>query len=332
MNEIGIAVVGGGRIGIMHAQIVARLPQTRLVGVVIRSGDRAALDDAGLGDVPLFGDMDEAMDKADAVLIATSSDAHVGLIRRAATAGKHVLCEKPVAFEAAHIDALCTETADRGVVIQAGFNRRFDPDFFRLREMLREHALGRLYMLHIVNMDPRRPPMDFIPRSGGMFIDFAVHDFDMLAALTGDDIAEVYAHGANLVDDEIGKLGDIDTAVINIKMRSGALAAVLCSRETNCGYDQRIEVLGEKGTLRVGNVLSHGILSNSAAGSLCANPLPDFVARYRQSYECQILAFVAAVREGKPPSVGLREAAMAVRAAQAAGQSMLENRPVTIAL
>ena len=199
MNEIRIAVVGGGRIGMMHAQIVARLPQARLVGVVIRSGERSALDAAGLTHAPVFGDLDEAMAAADAVLIAASSDAHIELIRRAARAGKHILCEKPVAFEAAQIDALRAEMSDSagGVVIQVGFNRRFDPDFSRLRTMLRERALGRLYLLHIVNMDPRRPPMAFIPRSGGMFRDFNVHDFDMLAALSGERIAEVYARGAS---------------------------------------------------------------------------------------------------------------------------------------
>ena len=336
MNDIGIAVVGGGRIGVMHAQIVARLPQARLVGVVIRSGDRSALDAAGLGDARVFGDLDDAMEAADAVLIAASSDAHVELIRRAAHAGKHILCEKPVAFEAAQIDALHAQISDSaasGVVIQVGFNRRFDPDFSRLRGMLRERALGRLYLLHIVNMDPRRPPMAFIPRSGGMFRDFNVHDFDMLAALSGERIAEVYARGANLVDDEIGRLGDIDTAVISMRMSGGALASVSCSRETNCGYDQRIEALGEKGALRAGNLRAHGVVSDSATGSLRANPLPDFIARYRDSYEHQALAFLAAVRAGKLPAdlPGLRDAAAAVRAAQAAQQSMNENRPVVIA-
>lgn len=333
MNQLNIAVVGGGRIGVMHAQLVARLAETRLAGVVIRSGSRSALDAAGLGDAPLFAELAAALDAADAVLIAASSDAHVELIRRAAAAGKHILCEKPVAFEAAQIDALRAETASSEVVIQVGFNRRFDPDFARLREMLRERALGRLYLLHIVNMDPRRPPAAFIPRSGGMFLDFNVHDFDMLAALCGEPIAEVYARGANLVDDDIGRLGDIDTAVISARMAGGALASVACSRETRFGYDQRIEALGEKGALRVGNRRAHGVVSDSAAGRLCANPLPDFIARYRESYQRQLLAFVDAVRAGElPPDLpGLRAAADAVRVAQAAQRSMEENRPVAVA-
>lgn len=330
MRRLNIAVVGGGRIGIMHAQLVAQSPQAMLAGVVIRSGNRAALAQAGLYDVPLFDDMDAAMKKADAVLIATSSDAHVGLIRRAATAGKHILCEKPVAFEAQPITALRAITDASGVIIQVGFNRRFDTDFLRLRDMLRAQVLGRLHMIHIINRDPKRPPLKFIPRSGGMFMDFNVHDFDMLTMLTGDRIAQVYAHGANLVDAEIGRLGDIDTATISIRMHSGTLASVLCSRETNCGYDQRIEVWGEKGALRVGNRLPHGVISDSAMGSLHANPLPDFIARYRDSYQRQLQEFLTAVRDNKPPSVGLREAADAVHAAQAAKQSMEENRPITV--
>ena len=330
MNEIKIVVVGGGRIGVMHARIVAELAGVNLAGVVIRSGDRTALDAAGLTETKLFGDLDDALQHCDAVLIAASSDSHIELIRRAVAAGKHVLCEKPVAFDAAKIESLRDDTADAGVVIQVGFNRRFDPDFFRLREMLQDQALGKLYLLHIVNMDPRRPPLEFIPRSGGLFGDFNVHDFDMLAALTGDAIAEVYARGANLVDDAIGELGDIDTAVISVKMRGGALASILCSRETNCGYDQRIEVLGEKGMLRVANIPQHRIKVDSAAGSLRANPRADFIARYRESYQRQLTEFAAAIRDGNPVTVGLTEAAAAVRATQAATKSMQENRPVTL--
>lgn len=329
MKKIKIAVVGGGRIGVMHAQIVAR--EAHLTGVVIRSGIRAPLDGAGLPDAPVFTDLDDALLESDAVLVAASSDAHIELIRRTAAAGKHVLCEKPVAFNAGDIEKLHADTADSGVVIQVGFNRRFDPDFSRLCDMLRERALGKLYLLHIVNLDPRRPPLEFIPRSGGMFMDFNVHDFDMLTALTGERIKEVYARGANLVDDQIGKLGDIDTVVISVKMRDGMLASVLSSRETNYGYDQRIEALGEKGALHAGNVLPHCIVTHATAGALRANPLPDFIARYRQSYRRQLRAFINAVAADQPPSVGLPEAAAAVRCAQAAKLSMDENRPVTIA-
>ena len=329
---IGIAVVGGGRIGIMHAQIVSRLPGTQLRGVVIRSRQRERLDAAGLRETPVFGDIAEALadDKTAAVLIASSSDSHVDLIQRAAAAGKHILCEKPVAFDAAVIEELQHQTAAAGVVIQVGFNRRFDPDFAHLRDMLQHGALGRLYLIQIINMDPQRPPMEFIPRSGGMFGDFNVHDFDMLSSLTGKAVAEVHARGANLVDDEIGRLGDIDTAVLSIKMADGTLAAVLCSRETNCGYDQRIEVLGEKGALRVGNVLPHGVVSDSPSGSLRANPLPDFIARYRESYEQQALAFLSAIRDKSSPPVGLSAAAAAVRCVEAAQRSMLENCSVVI--
>lgn len=332
MKEIGVAVIGGGQIGIMHAQILSRLAGARLTGVVVRSGDRSGLDAAGLGDTPLFTDMDEVLADGDtkAVLIATSSDAHIELISRAVAAEKHVLCEKPVAFDATDIEKLDQETADSDVLIQIGFNRRFDPNFMRLRDMLEGGALGRLYMLHIINMDPKRPPLESIPRSGGLFCDFNVHDFDMLASLSNDSVAEVYAYGANLVDDEIGRLGDIDTAVLSGKMTSGALVSILCSRETNCGYDQRIEALGEKGALRVGNVLPHSVVVDSMAGSLCANPLPDFIARYQLSYERQTEAFLVAVRDNLPPLVNLKHATAAVRCAQAAKQSMLENRPVAI--
>ena len=328
---IGVVVVGAGRIGKMHAEIFARTPGARVVGIVDRHMRREWLDDCGLPDVPVFASTAEALEKtgADAAVIAASSTAHVELIREVAAAGRNVLCEKPVAFNSAEIAALAEETRGFEGVIQIGFNRRFDPQFSRIRDAARAGELGRMYLYRIVNRDPRRPPPDFIPRSGGMLADFHSHDMDMLRFLSGGDIAEIHARGAQLIADESMK-GDLDAVVLSLRMRDGALAGVDGLRETNCGYDQRVEVVGEKGMMRAENIPAHFVSGGSPAGDLRANPRPDFIVRYRESFEIQAREFLRAIRGERECPIGLADAAAAMRAVEAAEKSLKENRPIAL--
>ena len=328
-KTIGIVVAGAGRIGKMHAEIFARTPGARVVGIVDRHLRREWLDECGLSEVPVFAAATEALEKtgAEAAVIAASSTAHVGLIREAAAMGRHVLCEKPIAFSAADIAALAEELRNSPLVIQAGFNRRFDPQFARIRDAVRAGELGRIYMWRIVNRDPRRPPPDFIPRSGGMLADFHVHDFDMLRFLSGGEIAEVHARGAQLIADET-MTGDLDAALLSARMADGALAGVDGLRETNCGYDQRIEAVGEKGMMKAENIPAHFVAAGGPSGDLRANPRPDFIVRYRESFEIQAREFLRTIRGERECPTGLADAAAAMRAVEAAQKSLQENRPV----
>ncbi|MGI9338024.1 MAG: Gfo/Idh/MocA family oxidoreductase, partial [Gammaproteobacteria bacterium] len=186
-DAANIAVIGAGRIALMHAAIIRQMPEAKLAGIVDRRGRYDRLQKAGLDGVKIYPNAEDAFadDDIDAVLIASSTPTHCAFVRAAAMAGKHVLCEKPVAFCAAEIDALARETAGCGSVIRVGFNRRFDADFSALRARLQSGEIGEAVLIHITNHDPQCPPPAFAKTAGGIFADFNVHDFDMLRFLTG---------------------------------------------------------------------------------------------------------------------------------------------------
>ena len=335
MKTIGIVVVGAGRIGRMHAEIFSRTPGARVLGIVDRRLRRDWREALGLGGVGVFASTTEALKAtgAEAAVIAASSSAHAELVREAAAAGAHVLCEKPVAFRAETIAALAAEVGGLegagGKVVQVGFNRRFDPHFARVRTAVESGGLGRAYLYRVVNRDPRRPPADFIPRSGGMLADLNIHDFDMLRFLSGAEIAEVYARGGRLIAG--GAMGgDWDAMVLSVRMSDGALAAVDSLRETNCGYDQRLEVAGEGGMVRAENIPSDFSVRSGPDGSLHSNPRRDFIERYRESFEIQAREFLRTIRGERACAAGLADATAAMRAAEAAQKSLEENRPVAV--
>ena len=331
MKTTNIVVVGAGRIGRMHAEIFSRTPGARVVGIADRHGRRDWLAERGLSEAAVFSSATEALETtgAEAAVIAASSTAHAELIREVAALGRHVLCEKPVAFRASAIAELAGELRGFEGAVQIGFNRRFDPQFSRVRAAARGGELGRAYLYRIVNRDPRRPPADFIPRSGGMLADFHVHDFDMLRYLSGGEVAEVYARGAQLIADA-AMAGDLDAVTLSVRMSDGALAAVDGLRETNCGYDQRLEVVGENGMARADNIPENFVARGGASGETRGNPRPDFISRYRESFEIQAREFLRALRGECEVAVGLSDAAAAMRAVEAAQKSLEENRPVEV--
>ena len=331
MKTIGIVVVGAGRIGRMHAEIFSRTPGARVLGIVDRRLRRDWREALGLGGAGVFASTTEALKAtgAEAAVIAASSSAHAELVREAAAAGAHILCEKPVAFRAETIAALAAEVGGLERVVQVGFNRRFDPHFARVRTAVESGGLGRAYLYRVVNRDPRRPPADFIPRSGGMLADLNIHDFDMLRFLSGAEIAEVYARGGRLIAG--GAMGgDWDAMVLSVRMSDGALAAVDSLRETNCGYDQRLEVAGEGGMVRAENIPSDFLVRSGPEGSLHSNPRRDFIERYRESFEIQAREFLRTIRGERACAPGLADATAAMRAAEAAQKSLEENRPVAV--
>jgi myo-inositol 2-dehydrogenase/D-chiro-inositol 1-dehydrogenase len=332
MKKTTVGVVGAGRIGTMHAECLVRwLPEARVravasphldtqwaesLGIPVRTTDNAAV----------FGDPE-----IDAVVIAASSGFHCQLITQAAAAGKHVFCEKPLAFEPGPIEEAIERVERAGTLLQVGFNRRTDPNVSDMRRAIGEGQIGEIHTIQITNRDPKAPPIDFVKRSGGIFLDFLIHDFDTIRFLSGSEISEVYAIGNVLVDPEIGAAGDIDTAIVTARLDNGALAVIDASRQAVYGYDQRFEVFGSDGSVAVGNTTPTNRVVSTEGGVASRLPHDGFVSRYRDAFISEMRAFLEAVRGEAPVVAGGSDALAAVKAALAARESYLNRRPVSLA-
>jgi len=332
MTPTTVGVIGAGRIGRMHAHnLVHGVPEAFVKTVASRTVDEVWAIELG---IPVCTRDSEVLLRdveIEAVVIALPSGLHADTIRRAAEAGKQIFCEKPVAFAPEPIEEALAAVRAAGVQLQVGFNRRFDPSLLKLQQAVRDGVLGDLHSLRIVNRDPKAPDIDFVRRSGGMLLDFTIHDLDTARFLSADEIEEVYAVGAALVDPEIAAAGDIDTAVVTLRLANGALCVIDNSRQTHYGYDQRFEAFGSKGNLAVDNLRPTSVVRSLRDGTFIDSPFPSFVERYREAFIAELGAFVRSVRQGSPVSVTGADALAAVRAARAAQLSLLENRPVRLA-
>ena len=328
-----VAILGAGRIGQVHARTIAHLiPEARVVGVADpRLGAAQALA-AELG-IPTVSD-DPAQLIADpqvqAVLVCSSTDTHADLVIQAARAGKHIFCEKPLDLDLGRIDTVLAEVERAGVQLMLGFNRRFDPDFARVRALVASGAVGRPEMLRITSRDPAPPPAEYAAVSGGMFLDMTIHDFDMARFVMGQEVVELHAMAAVLVDPAIGAAGDVDSAVISLRFADGALGVIENSRRAVYGYDQRVEVLGSAGRVGNRNIAADTVQLADAYGQHDPLPLDFFMQRYAAAYAAEIQAFVAAVRGAGPLPVGGHDGRMAVVLGLAAKRSVALGRPVRI--
>jgi myo-inositol 2-dehydrogenase/D-chiro-inositol 1-dehydrogenase len=267
----------------------------------------------------------------EAVLVCSSSDTHAALVTEAARAGKAVFCEKPLELDLARIDAVLTVVERAGVPLMLGFNRRFDPDFSRVREIVAEGRIGRPEVLRITSRDPAPPPPEYAAVSGGMFLDMTIHDFDMARFLLGAEVEEVYAAADALVDPAIGAAGDVDTAIVTLRFAGGALGVIENSRRAVYGYDQRVELLGSRGRVANRNHAADSVEVADATGLHDPLPLNFFMQRYTASYEAEIAAFVDCVRRGASVPVGGVDGRQAVVLGLAAKRSVALGRPVRVA-
>jgi len=331
-TSVNIGVIGAGRIGRVHAEHLAtRIPAARLAAVADINPTAAAELAARLG-VPAYTDPRYLFDDPDitAVAICSNTDTHARLIMEAAQAGKHIFCEKPIDLDLARIDEALRAVAAAGVKLMVGFNRRFDPSFRKARELVANGAIGTVHVLRITSRDPAPPPLAYVRVSGGLFLDMTIHDFDM-ARYLGGEVEEVFAAGGVLVDPAIGAAGDIDTAIVLLRLQSGALGAIDNSRRAVYGYDQRVEVFGSDGMVAVGNRTADSHVLSDARGVHSALPLYFFMERYTESFLAEMVAFVDCLREDKPPPVSGQDGRQAVVIALAAQQSLREQRPVRVA-
>ncbi|MEN8163571.1 MAG: inositol 2-dehydrogenase [Acidobacteriota bacterium] len=329
MKTIAIGILGAGRIGRLHGDNILQME-----GIDRKAGADPYANfeswppaSVNTGRDPGLVLDDEAID---AVLICSPTPTHADFIERAAAAGKHIFCEKPIDLEPDRIKRTL-EIVDRaGVKLQIGFNRRFDPTFARVKKEVAEGNVGDIHLIRITSRDPEAPPAEYVASSGGIFLDMTIHDYDMVRFLSGAEVVEVHAYGAVLVDPEIGEAGDVDTAITTLRLSNGALAVIENSRQAVYGYDQRVEVFGSKGSAEALNEVPAQIRLSTAVGVRSEKPLYFFLERYQASFVAELEAFFACVREDGAPAVDGQDGLMSVVVALAATRSRAVNRPMMV--
>jgi myo-inositol 2-dehydrogenase/D-chiro-inositol 1-dehydrogenase len=332
-HTLRVGVIGVGRIGRMHAGLLLRQVPGATVSVVHDPQADAARGVADELRVTAATDVGEllAADDVDAVAICSSTDTHAELVVAAARAGKAIFCEKPVSLDLAELDRALSAVHEAGVPFQIGFNRRFDPAHAAVAAAVADGTIGEPQLVRISSRDPAPPPLAYVRKSGGMFLDMTIHDFDMARFVTRSEVVEVFARGAVRIDSAFADAGDVDTAVVTMVHDNGCLTTIDNSRQAVYGYDQRVEVFGSAGMAASENPLAHSGVVRTQAGSQAA-PLPYFyLERYIPSYLREWEAFVTAVSTGKTPPVTGADARAPLVIGLAAARSRGENRPVGIA-
>ncbi|WP_348760598.1 inositol 2-dehydrogenase [uncultured Salinisphaera sp.] len=327
---MNLAIIGAGRIAAVHAAAAARDPAIALYGIAdVRAEAAQALADEY--DVRVMDSAEVFADQAiDGILIASSTDTHADFLEQAVRAGKAVLCEKPIALDLERTRYALSVVESGSVACALGFNRRHDPQFAELKRAVVNGDIGRLETLTIISRDPSPPPVDYIARSGGLFMDMTIHDFDTARWLLDEPIRSVFAVGDALIDPAIGQAGDIDTAMVTLTTESGRLCHIQNSRRAAYGYDQRIEAFGSTGMIQAVNETETRLRRTSAEGERSEPPKHFFLERYADAFARELADWAEAWRSGRAPLAGARDGYEALSIAVAANRSRVEGRPVAL--
>lgn len=332
---LNIGIIGAGRIGKVHLESISyhvkNATVTAMADPFMNEETEKLIRSYGVSKVTkdykdILNDKD-----IDAVLVCSSTDTHAAISIEAINAGKHVFCEKPVDHSIEKIQAVADALKEHpDIKFQVGFNRRFDHNFAAIRKAYDDGKIGEAHILKITSRDPEPPNPAYIKVSGGIFLDMTIHDFDMACFLTDSDVEELYVNSAVLVDPAIGEQGDVDTAIITMKMANGALAVIDNSRKAAYGYDQRAELFGSKGMVATSNdTVSSAVISN-ADGVTGEKPLFFFLERYMESFSEEMRQFTEAVINDTEVPVGIHAGIQSVKIGLAARKSVEEHRPVKI--
>lgn len=331
---VRIGIIGAGRIGKVHLQSITYHVKDAVVKAVadpfMNEETEAYIKSMGVDKVSKDYNDILSDPEIDAVMICSSTDTHAAISIEAINAGKHVFCEKPVDHSIEKIKAVEDALKGKNIKFQVGFNRRFDHNFAAIRKAVDDGRIGDPHIVKITSRDPEPPNPAYIKVSGGIFLDMTIHDFDMATFLVNSDVEEVYVQSAVLVDPAIGEQGDVDTAIITMKMTNGALCVIDNSRRAAYGYDQRAEVFGSKGMVSTSNdTLSSAVIAD-ANGVTGEKPLFFFLERYMQSFTEEVCQFVDAIENDKETPVGIHAGMQSVKIGLAAKKSVQEHRPVKL--
>jgi len=323
-------IIGAGRIGKIHGGNVAARRDCQVAFVA--DADPAAAEALAAATGAKTAAIDEILgsNQVDAVAVCSPTDTHADLIERAARAKRAIFCEKPIDLDVKRIRGCLEVVKQTNATLMIGFNRRFDPNFASLQKRVAEGAIGALEIVSITSRDPSPPPLSYIARSGGLFRDMMIHDFDMARFILGEDPVAVSAMGSALVDKAIGEAGDIDTAVVIMETNSGKVAQISNSRRATYGYDQRVEAHGANGMVHAANVRETTVEVAGAHGFASDKVLNFFLERYEAAYRNELDAFVNAVKTGAKPRPDGEDGLKANLLADAAYRSWKTKQRVAI--
>ena len=331
---VTLGIIGAGRIGKVHAESVCNYVRNARIKTVadpcMNDETRDRLLNMGVGGV--CADYHEILNdpEIDAVLICSSTNTHSDISLEAIAAGKHVFCEKPIDHDLGRIKRVLEALRGSKLKYQVGFNRRHDHNFAAVKQAIDDGKVGDVHIIKITSRDPAPPSAEYAAVSGGMFLDMTIHDFDMVRFLAGCEAEEIYTQAAVLVDPAIGEAGDVDTAVITMKMENGAIAVIDNSRRAAYGYDQRAEVFGSKGMAATANDTQSTVVVSDERGVTGEKPLYFFLERYMQSFAIEVKGFVDAIENDTGTKVGALDGLMPVLMGIAAKKSLDEHRPVKL--
>lgn len=334
MQKLRCGIIGLGRVGKMHVENMYLLPQLDIVCAADSFIEEMSDWLSSVNITSGYKDYQEMLQRDDieAVFIFTSTDMHEEIVTAAVQAGKHIFCEKPLSMREDEKASLAVLRAvkEKGVKLQIAFNRRFDPQFREVYELVRRGKIGQPQMIKITSRDPELLPHDLIKRIGGLIFDFTMHDFDMARFIMQDEVSEVYVKGNTLIDPTLKNIDDVDTLVVMLTFRNGGYALIDNSRRAVYGYDQRVEVFGSAGMAYADNVSESAVKVYNSQNCIMKNPLPDFTLRYREAYRTEILHFIDSVLNHIPIVCTGEDALLAQRIAIAAKQSLKSGLPVKI--
>ena len=331
MNKIRTLIIGLGRIGKIHLGNLQAIDEVEIVGICDPTDEAKVFSNkAGLTFYQKdFTDVAGEV-QADAIVICSPTDTHAKYVSIAAKKGIDVFCEKPLDLSLEKVKQVLKTVNESKIKLMLGFNRRFDGEFQSVKEKIVKGHIGDIHTIKITSRDPSPPPINYIKSSGGMFLDMTIHDFDMIRYLTNKKIVEVYAKGDALVNPEIAKAGDIDTAIINLTFEDGSMAVIDNCRKAVYGYDQRVEVFGSKGMVQSKNKFDKYTLTYSENGVTSALPQHFFLERYADAYKKEINHFIDCIRHKKTPEVSGFDGLMSLVLGLCAKESLNCNKPVLV--
>ena len=327
-----VAILGAGRIARVHVQMLRMYhPDVRIKYIIdpfmndeiVSWAKSVRIENMDRSPDAMFADRE-----VDSILICSPTPTHSDYIIRACEAGKNIYCEKPLDSSIERIYHAIEAVERMHTKFLMGFMRRFDVNQRRMNERIKAGDIGRPQIVKLCSRDPALPTYKYIESSGGIYFDSMIHDFDLARYHSGSEVTEVYALGAALIDPKVRELGDVDTALVSLTFESGAIGSIDLSRQSNCGYDQRVEVHGSQGCVQMQNVAESSIVLNNQEGVHADKPVYFFLERYANAFATAQETFFRMVNEGLEPPVTIYDGLQAVRIAKAAQMSLDEHRPV----